>query len=232
MAFTRLSTHETRPGAGGVMPGRRFVSVGTKLILHTFGVLVVTSVILYVNLTSRERRNALAGKRTEATMVVSLFSQFVSPRIDFDDLEGLRSDVRNLSENPDIDEVAVYSREGALLGAWTRDGRPPPERPARDRLGTVDVDDSHMTLYLAIIGAEGKEVGAATFLFSLARENAQQRDSRVQNPPPDFGLGRRDGAGAHVLREGTDHRAPSHACPGRRPPRTRRDRRARRGRPQ
>src|SRR5215212_858311 len=76
-------------GAGG---GIR-ASIGTKLTLATLVVLVLVSVILYRELTRRERQSLLASKETAATMVADLFAASLSAPLDFADNDAVKTEL-------------------------------------------------------------------------------------------------------------------------------------------
>src|SRR5450631_4351717 len=60
-------------------------SVGAKLAVATVGILALVSVLLYVQLTGRERVSLVESKHKAASMVADLFAAGLAAPLDFDD---------------------------------------------------------------------------------------------------------------------------------------------------
>ena len=80
-------------GAGGTSsrPSRRFLSLGTKLGVGTLAVVLVASVLVFVQLIQRDRESLVAAKRTAADMVADLFAASLGAPLDFGDEDALES---------------------------------------------------------------------------------------------------------------------------------------------
>jgi hypothetical protein len=98
-------------------------SLGTKLALATVGVLSVISVLLYLQLTSREQQHLLSSKTTAAGMVTSLFAASLAAPLDFGDVEAMEQELGTCAATP------TSSRPGS--------GRPAPPIPSR---GCIAID--------------------------------------------------------------------------------------------
>jgi HAMP domain-containing protein/HPt (histidine-containing phosphotransfer) domain-containing protein len=154
-------------------------SLGTKLALATVGVLSVISILLYVQLTSRERQHLLSSKTTAAGMVTNLFAASLAAPLDFGDAEAMETELGNLRSNPEIIQAWIWP-----LGASepiTRLHRnrslvdEPP--PAGLDTGTRLLDD-RVEAARPVIGRSGQSVGKVAVVFTLAAENAAFLASR------------------------------------------------------
>lgn len=159
---------------------RRFLSVGAKLAACIVAVLAVGSVLVYTQLSDRERRHVLASKEHWTEMVADLFVAFVAPRLDFSDAEGIESDVARASENSELSRVAVFDRDRALVKAWSRDARRIGVAPDERDLGRTRLSHDELEVTRKVVGAAGEPVGSAVLVFSLERENTLYRQSRAQ----------------------------------------------------
>ena len=81
----------------------RGLSIGTKLTSATLAVLVLVSVLLYRELTRRERQSLLAAKETAAMMVADLFAASLSAPLDFGDNEAIETELRHLETNAEVE---------------------------------------------------------------------------------------------------------------------------------
>jgi HAMP domain-containing protein/HPt (histidine-containing phosphotransfer) domain-containing protein len=84
-------------------------SLGTKLALATVGVLSVISVLLYLQLTSREQQHLLSSKTTAAAMVTNLFAASLAAPLDFGDADAMETELANLRSNPEIIQAWIWS---------------------------------------------------------------------------------------------------------------------------
>jgi HAMP domain-containing protein/HPt (histidine-containing phosphotransfer) domain-containing protein len=151
----------------------RMTSLGTKLALATVGVLSVISILLYLQLTSREQQHLLSSKTTAAGMVTNLFAASLAAPLDFGDADAMETELGNLRTNPEIIQAWIWSqgaddpitrlhREASLAEA------PPPKRLD---FGTRVLAD-RVEVARPVIGRSGKPLGRVSVVFSLAAENA------------------------------------------------------------
>ncbi|MET0593922.1 MAG: HAMP domain-containing protein [Polyangiaceae bacterium] len=148
-------------------------SLGTKLALATVGVLSVISVLLYLQLTSREQQHLLSSKSTAAGMVTNLFAASLAAPLDFGDAESMETELANLRTNPEIIQAWIWSLgSGDPITRLHRD-RPPTEEapPAGLDAGSRILAD-RVEVARTVIGRTGKPVGKVAVVFSLAAENA------------------------------------------------------------
>src|SRR5688572_30321880 len=87
----------------------RMTSLGTKLALATVGVLSVISILLYLQLTSREQQHLLSSKTTAAGMVTNLFAASLAAPLDFGDSDAMETELANLRSNPEIIQAWIWS---------------------------------------------------------------------------------------------------------------------------
>jgi two-component system, chemotaxis family, sensor kinase CheA len=156
------------------------VSIGTKLTFGTLAVLVLVSVLLYRELTRRERQSLLAAKQTAATMVADLFAATLSAPLDFSDNDAIETELRHLEKNPEVQCAAVFLREEKTPAAKIDrgcDATKPVERG--DELRPVWHED-RVEVARYVVGREDAVVGRARVVFSLSRENAAFAESSRQ----------------------------------------------------
>jgi HAMP domain-containing protein/HPt (histidine-containing phosphotransfer) domain-containing protein len=154
-------------------------SLGTKLALATVGVLSVISILLYVQLTSRERQHLLSSKTTAAGMVTNLFAASLAAPLDFGDAEAMEAELGNLRSNPEIIQAWIWS-----LGASEPVTRLHRSRSLADEPPPVGLDTEtrlladRVEVVRLVIGRSGHPVGKVAVVFSLAAENAAFLASR------------------------------------------------------
>src|SRR5216683_7960360 len=89
----------------------RFTSLGTKLAFATVAVLSIVSILLYQQLTSRERQHLVSSKTRAANMVSDLFAASLAAPLDFGDSEAIEAVLNDLRINPEIVDAAVWSSD-------------------------------------------------------------------------------------------------------------------------
>jgi HAMP domain-containing protein/HPt (histidine-containing phosphotransfer) domain-containing protein len=156
----------------------RTTSLGTKLALATVVVLSVVSLFLYQQLTSREREHLLSSKTRAANMVTELFAASLGAPLDFGDVEAVEVELGNLRTNSEITDAAVWSASSNLLARLRRDeaaeGLGPPNAE-----GTRVLED-RVEVTRLVFGRQGKPIGKAVVVFSLAGENAAFAANRTR----------------------------------------------------
>lgn len=153
------------------------LSLGTKLALATVFVLSIVSVLLYAQLTGRERRSLVESKHKAASMVADLFAVGLAAPLDFDDPEAVDRELDDLHANPEI----VCAR------VWTsKSDKPPVERgtcagsasPIDAELGMETIFDDRVEVTRRVTSTTKAQVGKTLLVFSLARENEAFAASR------------------------------------------------------
>lgn len=157
---------------------RRFVSLGTKLVVLTVATLSVISSLVYVELTGRERESLLRSKQIAAGMVADLFATSLTAPLDFNDRDAIESALAHLRPNADVLYAAVWLPDtdaptATLARAGSSEGHGH-GYPA----GHSEVTDGQVVETRDIVTPTGKRLGAVTLRFSLARENAAFDASR------------------------------------------------------
>src|SRR4051812_4472740 len=112
-------------GAGDRMAWRlrdRLTSLGIKLALTTVAVLTVVSILLYQQLTSRERQHLVSSKSQAANMVSQLFAASLAAPLDFGDSDAVETELANLRSNGEIIDASVWSLASATPVAELRRG--------------------------------------------------------------------------------------------------------------
>ena len=158
----------------------RGVSIGTKLTTATLAVLLLVSVLLYRELTRRERQSLLAAKETAASMVADLFAASLSAPLDFADNEAVETELRHLEQNGEVQCAAVFLKDQAKPVAKIERGCDASSPIDAVQLGRSAFHDDRVEVARLVTGRESKEVGRARIVFSLARENAAFAESRRQ----------------------------------------------------
>lgn len=158
----------------------RGVSIGTKLTFATLAVLLLVSVLLYRELTRRERQSLLAAKETAAMMVADLFAASLSAPLDFADNEAVETELRHLEQNGEVECAAVFLKDEKKPVARIDRGCDAASPIEPSQLGRGIFHEDRVEVARLVVGRENVEVGRARIVFSLARENAAFAESRRQ----------------------------------------------------
>ena len=154
------------------------VSLGTKLALATLGVLAVMSVVLYVQLTGRERRSLVESKQKAATMVAEIFATGLSAPLDFDDTDAVGKELDDLRSNAEITCARVWTTKPEQVST-ARGACEGTAEPSDAELDRTKVYDDRMEVTHVVRGAQGVPVGRTLLVFSLERENKAFAASRA-----------------------------------------------------
>lgn len=158
----------------------RGVSIGTKLTIGTLAVLLLVSVLLYRELTRRERQSLLAAKETAASMVADLFAASLSAPLDFADNEAIETELRHLEQNGEVECAAVFAKDDPQPVAKIARGCDAGAPIDASQLGRSVIHEDRVEVARQVMGRENVKVGRARIVFSLARENAAFAESRRQ----------------------------------------------------
>ena len=158
----------------------RGFSIGTKLTSATLVVLVLVSVLLYRELTRRERKSLLSAKETAAMMVADLFAASLSAPLDFADNEAIETELRHLETNGEVDCAAVFSKDGALPVAKLARACDASAPIDAAQVGRGVFHEDRVEVMRLVVGRDDANVGRMRIVFSLARENAAFAESRRQ----------------------------------------------------
>jgi len=159
----------------------RISSLGIKLALATVAVLSLVSLLLYEQLTTRERQHLISSKSRAANMVSDLFAGSLAAPLDFGDSEAVDTELGNLRSNAEIVDAWVWSQDSSDPVARLRkndDASPVMSRPP-EREGTLVFED-RVQVVRSVVGRQGKPIGKAVLVFSLAGENASFHASRAR----------------------------------------------------
>ncbi|MDB4933490.1 MAG: hypothetical protein JWP87_462 [Labilithrix sp.] len=158
----------------------RGVSIGTKLTIATLAVLLLVSVLLYRELTRRERQSLLASKETAAMMVADLFAASLAAPLDFADTEAIETELRHLERNGEVQCAAVFLKEETKPVAKIERGCDASAPIDGAQVGRGVFHDDRVEVARLVVGRGDANVGRARIVFSLARENAAFAESRRQ----------------------------------------------------
>ena len=158
----------------------RGVSIGTKLTIATLAVLLLVSVLLYRELTRRERQSLLAAKETAAMMVADLFAASLSAPLDFADTEAIETELRHLEQNGEVECAAVFLRNDPKPVARIDRGCDATAPVEASHVGRGVFHEDRVEVARHVVGRGDVDVGRARIVFSLARENAAFAESRRQ----------------------------------------------------
>src|SRR6266478_2136091 len=156
----------------------RTSSLGTKLALATVLVLSVVSLFMYRQLTSRERDHLVSSKARAANMVSELFATSLAAPLDFGDAEAVDVELGNLRTNSEIIDASIWSASSNLLARLRNDLTPETVSSPGDT-GTRVFDD-RVEVTRTVFGRQGKPLGKAVIVFSLASENAAFTANRLR----------------------------------------------------
>jgi two-component system chemotaxis sensor kinase CheA len=159
---------------------RRGVSIGTKLTIATLAVLLLVSVLLYRELTRRERQSLLAAKETAAMMVADLFAASLSAPLDFADNEAVETELRHLEQNGEVECAAVFLKGATTPVARIERGCDATAPIEASQVGRGIFHEDRVEVARLVVGRGNVDVGRARIAFSLARENAAFAESRRQ----------------------------------------------------
>jgi PAS domain S-box-containing protein len=157
----------------------RTTSLGTKLALATVVVLSVVSLLLYQQLTSRERDHLVSSKTRAAKMVTELFAASLAAPLDFGDAEAVEVELGNLRTNSEITEAAVWSSSSNLLARLNREPAAKDDLDPPTSEGTKVFEDRVEVVH-QVFGRQNKPIGKAVVVFSLAAENAAFAANRTR----------------------------------------------------
>ena len=158
----------------------RGVSIGTKLTIATLAVLLLVSVLLYRELTRRERQSLLAAKETAAMMVADLFAASLSAPLDFADNEAVETELRHLEQNGEVECAAVFLKDATRPVARIERGCDATAPIEASQVGRGIFHEDRVEVARLVVGRGNVDVGRARIVFSLARENAAFAESRRQ----------------------------------------------------
>lgn len=158
----------------------RGLSIGTKLTSATLAVLVLVSVLLYRELTRRERQSLLAAKETAAMMVADLFAASLSAPLDFADNEAIETELRHLEKNGEVDCAAVFLKDAAAPVAKLARACDASAPIDGAQVGRGVFHEDRVEVMRLVVGRDNAVVGRMRIVFSLARENAAFAESRRQ----------------------------------------------------
>jgi HAMP domain-containing protein/HPt (histidine-containing phosphotransfer) domain-containing protein len=165
---------------GGAPPRAPKAQIGAKLAFATLGVLLVTSTLLYFELSRREHEGLVTAKVRAGAMVADLFAASLGAPLDFADNDAIQAELANLKRNPEVACAAVWLGADAKPVAELRGGcDASAPLAARDFAGAAVYED-RVELARLVTGPRGREVGKARVVFSLARENAAYEASRLR----------------------------------------------------
>src|SRR5437868_7339989 len=157
----------------------RTTSLGTKLALATVAVLSLVSLFLYQQLTSREREHLLSSKTRAAKMVTELFAASLAAPLDFGDAEAVEVEFGNLRTNSEITDTFVWSSSSNRRARLKGDESAPEGTIVPSGDGTRVTED-RVEVTQSVVGRQGKPIGRAVVVFSLAGENAAFAANRTR----------------------------------------------------
>ncbi|MEO6417815.1 MAG: HAMP domain-containing protein, partial [Polyangiaceae bacterium] len=156
------------------------LALGTRLALTVVTVLVITSALLFFELTTRERAGLLRSKQTAASIVTDLFAASVSAPLDFADTDAINADIKEFAKSYDVKCAAVWNANDTTPIAAFRDDRCAELiGPKEEDLGKTIVYADRVEASRAVTGPAGR-LGRTLVVFSLDAENAAYDESRTR----------------------------------------------------
>jgi signal transduction histidine kinase/HAMP domain-containing protein len=159
---------------------RRFISLGTKLVVLTAAVLSIASTAVFLELTVRERERLIQSKQEAAGMVADLFAVSLTAPLDFNEKDEIDATLAHLRANGDINYAAVWRPEGDAPIATFDRSKGHAEAPLSHPLASAQILNGEVVQTRSVVTPTGKQVGVVTLYFSLAAENAAFEASRVR----------------------------------------------------
>lgn len=155
------------------------ISIGTRIALATVGVLAIASLLLFSELTRRERVGLVAAKVTAANMVADLSASALAAPLDFADQDAIDAELGHLAKNQEVMCAAVFAKgeAGKVVGKLNRGCDATAPVTTSDVLAAA-VDAERVEVARIVTGRSGP-VGRMRIVFSLARENAAYEASRA-----------------------------------------------------
>lgn len=156
------------------------LALGTRLALAVVTVLVVSSALLFYELTTREHASLLRSKQTAAAIVTDLFAASVSAALDFADTDAINADIKEFAKSYDVKCAAVWNANDTKPIAAFRDERCAELiGPKEEDLGKTIVYADRVEAARAVTGPSGR-LGRTLVVFSLDAENAAYDASRTR----------------------------------------------------
>jgi two-component system chemotaxis sensor kinase CheA len=154
------------------------LALGTRLAFAVVSVLVISSALLFVELTTREHESLIRSKQTAASIVADLFAASVSAPLDFADTDAIDADIREFAKSYDVVCAAVWNAHDSKPIAAFRDERCAELiGPKEEDLGTTIVLADRVEVSRVVTGPGGR-LGRTLVVFSLRAENAAYDASR------------------------------------------------------
>jgi HAMP domain-containing protein/HPt (histidine-containing phosphotransfer) domain-containing protein len=158
----------------------RSTSLGIKLALATVVVLSILSILLYQQLTSRERQHLVSSKTRAAIMVSELFAASLAAPLDFGDSDAVETELNNLRSNGEIVEASVWTLGADAPVAELHPNQWTADTALRERSDGTRIFVERVEIIRTVTGRQGKRVGKAVVAFSLAPENAAFYANRIR----------------------------------------------------
>ncbi len=155
------------------------LALGTRLALAVVTVLVISSALLFYELTTREHASLLRSKQTAAAIVTDLFAASVSAPLDFADTDAINADIKEFAKSYDVKCAAVWNANDTKPIAAFRDEHCAELiGPKEEDLGKTIVYADRVEAARAVSGPSGR-LGRTLVVFSLDAENAAYDASRA-----------------------------------------------------
>lgn len=163
--------------AGGDGARARDLSVGTKLALGIAAVVVALFVVVFLQISQRERQALVETKRSAATMTADLVATTLAAPLDFGDSDAIQVELDHVRQNRAIVGAVVWGADGAVVGQLA-DATPRPIPLVRTSRTVAGADE--VEAVRGVVARGGKSVGGVALWFSLAAENAAYEASRAR----------------------------------------------------
>jgi HAMP domain-containing protein len=155
--------------------GKRRVPIGLKVGVGVTLVLGLAASLLFVVLSARSRAQLVDAKMKAAATVTEIFASSLAAPLDFEDDDAIGAELATIAARRDVQWVGVIGVDGKVVKEIAKE-RPrsgvEPAVPSR-------VLEDRIELARPVVGRNGKTLGTAAVVFSLAAENAAFQESRA-----------------------------------------------------
>lgn len=181
-----MNSARARPFCRRMGPGTEVTSrlrralggVGTKLAGATLLLLSAVTAALFLYVSRAERERALEAKESAGVLVASLFAHGVQAAVAFDDPKSVEEQVALFLSTPSVVQASAFSVSATghvnRLASRAREPLDPGFDLGIERAleGGVQRGDGQILVQMPVVGPEGRTLGFARLVLSLADDNA------------------------------------------------------------
>ncbi|NUO50869.1 MAG: HAMP domain-containing protein, partial [Polyangiaceae bacterium] len=138
-------------------------------------VIGLAAALLFFVLSARARAQLIDGKLRAATTVTEILASSLAAPLDFEDADAIGSELATVAARRDVLWVGVIGTDGKLVQELTKERSVDPQTITKS--GARVLPD-RVEIVKPVVGRNGKALGDAVVVFSLATENAAFEETR------------------------------------------------------